>query len=301
MESYKVYNQDLGNISLDIFNNRIEMYVEKGYIRKSKNLAKVIYFSEIEKLETKNNELIVKLINGEVEKIIFKRKELARKIYEALVGFIPKSIINRSEENSVLVFKGIIENTLYFIHLLFDLILDLKDRINWEKLEEDLKDVQEVYNKIKSNYSKFVDLEFTKIEKNFIDRDPEQILFEVYNILRQTVSFYRGLSKVDDKDVIIFKYKFPDFVTVIESDVLLNDIILGIILGDKYIDKEIGLLIDAINSISRKRDEINYIISEFQELKFRGKDDQKISEIRSLFKDLVMRYLSSNGSKVSLS
>lgn len=295
MYSIRGYEQGIGYINLNVLDNRIEMYVEKGYIKKNKYLIKVITISEIEKIETYNSELIIKLKNGEIDKIKFEREEYSKRIYDALVNQKSIKIKNKFEKNSELVLLQTIKNSISFIEFLFDLIINLDEKIKWQKIEDNLKNIIDVYNKIKTNYNKFVDLDFSKIEQNIFDRDPEKIPFEVFNILKEMVVFYRGLDKGEDKDVISFKYKFPDFIAILESAFILNDIILGISVGDANIDKEIDFFIEMINSAFKKRNiylETNYFLEQFQELKFKGKDDQIINKLRGFLYDLVTRYFS---------
>lgn len=303
MHSYQGYKQGIGDIKLNIFNDRIEIYHEKGYIKKSKKILKVIYFSEIDKIETNNNELIIYFTNNEIYNIIFQQRESLNNIYEVLIDIFSKVNDNANQKICGTMLADITKKSIYLIDLLFDVILNLNGKIVWKNLEKNLKDMKEVYQGIKSTYNKFVDLDFKEMERNIVDRNPEKIPMNVFNFIKMILSFYRSLDKIDDKDLIILKSKFLDFLMIVESAVLLNDIILGIIIGDGHVNEEIEVFINLTNSLSKKINitiERIYIINLFEELKFKAKDYQIINKIRDFLKDLAMRYLSEEGSRVSL-
>lgn len=303
MHSYQGYKQGIGNIKLNIFDDRIEIYHEKGYIKKSKKILKVIYFSEIDKIETNNNELIIYFTNNEIYNIIFQQRESLNNIYEVLIDIFSKVNDNANQKICGTMLADITKKSIYLIDLLFDVILNLNGKIVWKNLEKNLKDIKEVYQGIKSTYNKFVDLDFKEMERNIVDRNPEKIPMNVFNFIKMILSFYRSLDKIDDKDLIILKSKFLDFLMIVESAVLLNDIILGIIIGDGHVNEEIEVFINLTNSLSKKINitiERIYIINLFEELKFKAKDYQIINKIRDFLKDLAMRYLSEEGSRVSL-
>ncbi|MEM3069386.1 MAG: hypothetical protein QW638_00595 [Candidatus Bathyarchaeia archaeon] len=303
MHSYQGYKQGIGNIKLNIFDDRIEIYHEKGYIKKSKKILKVIYFSEIDKIETNNNELIIYFTNNEIYNIIFQQRESLNNIYEVLIDIFSKVNDNANQKICGTMLADITKKSIYLIDLLFDVILNLNGKIVWKNLEKNLKDMKEVYQGIKSTYNKFVDLDFKEMERNIVDRNPEKIPMNVFNFIKMILSFYRSLDKIDDKDLIILKSKFLDFLMIVESAVLLNDIILGIIIGDGHVNEEIEVFINLTNSLSKKINitiERIYIINLFEELKFKAKDYQIINKIRDFLKDLAMRYLSEEGSRVSL-
>ncbi|MBS7651934.1 MAG: hypothetical protein QW486_02230 [Candidatus Bathyarchaeia archaeon] len=303
MHSYQGYKQGIGDIKLNIFDDRIEIYHEKGYIKKSKKILKVIYFSEIDKIETNNNELIIYFTNNEIYNIIFQQRESLNNIYEVLIDIFSKVNDNANQKICGTMLADITKKSIYLIDLLFDVILNLNGKIVWKNLEKNLKDIKEVYQGIKSTYNKFVDLDFKEMERNIVDRNPEKIPMNVFNFIKMILSFYRSLDKIDDKDLIILKSKFLDFLMIVESAVLLNDIILGIIIGDGHVNEEIEVFINLTNSLSKKINitiERIYIINLFEELKFKAKDYQIINKIRDFLKDLAMRYLSEEGSRVSL-
>lgn len=303
MHSYQGYKQGIGNIKLNVFDDRIEIYHEKGYIKKFKKIVKVIYFSEIDKIETNNNELIIYFTNNEIYNILFQQRESLNNIYEVLIDIFSKVNDNANQKICRTMLADITKKSIYLIDLLFDVILNLNGKIVWKNLEKNLKDMKEVYQGIKSTYNKFVDLDFKEMERNIVDRNPEKIPMNVFNFIKMILSFYRSLDKIDDKDLIILKSKFLDFLMIVESAVLLNDIILGIIIGDGHVNEEIEIFINLTNSLSKKINitiERIYIINLFEELKFKAKDYQIINKIRDFLKDLAMRYLSEEGSRVSL-
>ncbi|MEM4726969.1 MAG: hypothetical protein QXD04_01765 [Candidatus Bathyarchaeia archaeon] len=303
MHSYQGYKQGIGNIKLNVFDDRIEIYHEKGYIKKFKKIVKVIYFSEIDKIETNNNELIIYFTNNEIYNILFQQRESLNNIYEVLIDIFSKVNDNANQKICGTMLADITKKSIYLIDLLFDVILNLNGKIVWKNLEKNLKDMKEVYQGIKSTYNKFVDLDFKEMERNIVDRNPEKIPMNVFNFIKMILSFYRSLDKIDDKDLIILKSKFLDFLMIVESAVLLNDIILGIIIGDGHVNEEIEIFINLTNSLSKKINisiERIYIINLFEELKFKAKDYQIINKIRDFLKDLAMRYLSEEGSRVSL-
>ncbi len=303
MYSFQGYKVGLGNIKLDIFDDRIEIYLERGYLKKSKEVVKVIYFKEINKLETNNNDLIIYFTSGEIYNISFEQREILKNIYDELIVILTKINGNTDRKISATMLTDLTKKSICLIDFLFDVVLNLRGKIFWENLEKNLKDMKKVYEDIKAIYNNFVDLEFMEVEKNITDRNPEQIPLKVFDYVKLILSFYRGLEKIDDKDLIILKSKIMDFSKIIESEILLNDIIIGIILGDGFVDEEIEVFINLINPLFKKINitlERSDIINQFEELKFKGKDYQVINKIRNFFKDLVMRYFSGEGLKVSL-
>ncbi len=196
-----------------------------------------------------------------------------------------------------------IQNTATFFNLLFDLIFNLTGKIRWDTIEKNFDDVKNIYIKIKESYKKFVDIQFSEIERNLLERNPEMIPMETYNVIEKIMNFYDGLNEVEDKDIKNFILKYSDFKTIIKSSVLLNDIILGIIVEDKNIDSEIDVFLSFLGSASKKRNinlDKDYVVKLFEELKVSKKDGQAIMKLRSFLSYLFGRYFASGESKISL-
>jgi hypothetical protein len=300
----RAYEHNLGEIQLNIIDNRVEIYTEKGYLRKSKKLIKTVYIQQIKEIYRNNNELIIKTINGEDIKIRFYESDSIQKIYNNLIDIKSRLEQSQNKKNKVNI-KEMFMNTLIIINLIFDILICLDAKIVWRNLEENLNAIKEFYKKIKLNYNKFVELDFSQIEKHIVDRDPEQISLDLYEILREIFLFYGELDKIEEDDLNIlrlFRSSSSDLNILFELAVLLNDIILGIILKDGDINFEIDVFLNETNSTSKNWNiifETDYIVKLFEELKIKGKDDKIKMKIRDCLKDFVDRCLSRSEQRVS--
>jgi len=297
----RAYDPNLGEIQLNVFDNRIEIYTEKGYLRKSKKLVKIVDIEQIREVDRRNNELTIELLNGEDIKIRFYESESIQKIYSNLLEIKSRIEQSRNRQNEVNIKETFI-NTLIIINKIFDILISLDVKILWKNLEENLNSIKEFYEKIRLNYNKFVELDFSHIENHIIDRDPEQIPLDLYKILSELALFYRELDKISEGDIKIPGLKTSDLKILFELAVLLNDIILGITLKDENINYEIDVFIKELNSASKNWNivfENDFILKLFEELKTKGKDEKTIIRIRDCLKDFVDRYISRCERRVS--
>jgi hypothetical protein len=297
----RAYDPNLGEIQLNVFDNRIEIYTEKGYLRKSKKLVKIVDIEQIREVDRRNNELTIELLNGEDIKIRFYESESIQKIYSNLLEIKSRIEQSRNRQNKVNIKETFI-NTLIIINKIFDILISLDVKILWKNLEENLNSIKEFYEKIRLNYNKFVELDFSHIENHIIDRDPEQIPLDLYKILSELALFYRELDKISEGDIKIPGLKTSDLKILFELAVLLNDIILGITLKDENINYEIDVFIKELNSASKNWNivfENDFILKLFEELKTKGKDEKTIIRIRDCLKDFVDRYISRCERRVS--
>jgi hypothetical protein len=297
----RAYDPNLGEIQLNVFDNRIEIYTEKGYLRKSKKLVKIVDIEQIREVDRRNNELTIELLNGEDIKIRFYESESIQKIYSNLLEIKSRIEQSRNRQNEVNIKETFI-NTLIIINKIFDILISLDVKILWKNLEENLNSIKEFYEKIRLNYNKFVELDFSHIENHIIDRDPEQIPLDLYKILSELALFYRELDKISEGDIKIPGLKTSDLKILFELAVLLNDIILGITLKDENINYEIDVFIKELNSASKNWNivfENDFILKLFEELKTKGKDEKTIIRIRDCLKDFVDGYISRCERRVS--
>jgi hypothetical protein len=139
--------RNVGNGALELDSNTLKFHVEKGRLKKQKELAKEIPIAEIESTERSGNELSITW-KGITDRFVMEKAELA----EAMEARITEAVNAKEKtlETKVMAPKQepkdiaqTLGNAIKTTDLLFDILRSLHGRIDWNHVESRLECYQE--------------------------------------------------------------------------------------------------------------------------------------------------------------
>ena len=240
---------------VEVSDNIAKFFVAKGLGKKQWIVVREIPVLEIEHVEKFGNELSVTW-KGVTDSFFTKEKtDLFGKLVDQVNGILEdqrKSKENSEKEEKAALRRnellGVINTSVGIIDQSFNVLIGLQEkRINWQRLEG-------YSNGFGKNLSFTgqtmppLNLDFSKISSAIKSQLPKETSNEAYSILKAAYGYFNGLNLDDDP-----KENHPNFhdaKSVILAYFMLNDLLLGKVVGDKENNEEISQLESVLQNLA---------------------------------------------------
>ena len=242
----------LGSGILEFIDNTIKFQIEKGRFRKRKEVVRQIQMKDIEEMNRVGKELTITWKDS-IDIFIIEELELAGTIFEK----IPKASEEQGmifEEKEVAKQKQsdvskIITVAMEITDSLFNILRSLNGWVDWNRIEEDFsKRIEKNLERVTQIIT--IDLDFTRLTLSIKERAPEKISRESYNLLKEINHYFSELDTEKETPEEIHPNVYDAKMTI-KAYLLLNDIILGVKVGDEEIEKEKNLLLMVLSDLSK--------------------------------------------------
>jgi len=268
----------------------LKFFNTKGVLKKRLVLVREIPVGEIDSVESYWNELSVTW-NG-VTNIFFKKNSYEsfstlRDKINVLLEEHKKSL--QKEENFVKIKSDIILNldsTLPVVDRVFDILFFLRrKRIDWNQINNCCINLGQALNLTPQTLPSLA-LDFSKLSSAVTIQSANGVVDEVFRLLKTIYEYFNGLP-IDDflSDVHI---NIKDTIVIVNSYFILNDILLGKIVGQKDNLREIRFFENLLKNLD---DEANYKVK-IDELKIsidsvnlEGDLEAFVDNVRTTFKE----------------
>ena len=244
----------LGSGTLEFIDNIIKFYMEKGRIRKRKELCRNIPMADIEGISRVGKELSITW-KGFTDIFVIEETEIAGTIFEKIPQMSTKQ--RRMHEDKEVKKQQSIEvnnmlsATIEITNSLFDILRSLHGWVDWNSIENFLKLSEEKAGKLTDQNRGLIELNFTNLSLAIKERIPEETSKETYNLLKLLHDFSTKLE-TENKSLDEIHPNYSDARIIIQAHYLLNDIILGTLVGDEEIDKELNVLSMTLDDLSKE-------------------------------------------------
>jgi hypothetical protein len=285
----KAYLIGVGSGTLEFIDNTIKFHIEKGRLRKRKDLVREIPMADIEGMDRVGKEISITW-KGTTDIFVIEEMESAGTIFER----IPKA---SREQKKVFEDKEVakqkrneISRTVSIIidvgDSLFDILRSLQGWVDWDRVESFLKSSEENAARLTDQKMKTIELDFTKLSSAIKERLPEETSKETYNLLKSLHDYFDGLDSENEflKEI---HPNYYDAKTTIQAHYLLNDIILGTIVEDEEIGKEHNELLITLEDLSKGtclKININAIKNVIAKLGVDKEKEKVVKESRAIFR-----------------
>ena len=242
----------VGSGTLEFIDNTIKFQIEKGRFRKRKEVVRQIQVTDIEGMNLIGKELSITWKDS-TDIFILEEPELA----ETILGKIPKA----SEEQGIIFeekevakqrqgnVSEIITVVIEITDSLFNILRSLNGWVDWNRVEEDFsKGIEKNLERVTQITT--IDLDFTKLTLSIKERAPEKISREIYDLLKVINGYFSVVDTAKETPEEIHP-NVSDAKMTIKAYFLLNDIILGVEVGDEEIEKEKNLLLMVLSDLSK--------------------------------------------------
>jgi hypothetical protein len=284
---------------VEVSDNIAKFFVAKGLGKKHWIVVREIPVLEIEHIEKLGNELSVTW-KGTTDAFFTKEKtDLFGKLVDQVNGILEDQRKTKENNEKAALRRnellGVINTSVGIIDQSFNVLIGLqKKRINWERFEGYSKDLGE---NIALTWQTMppLNLGFSKISSAIKTQIPKEASNEAYSILKATFGYFDGLS-VDDE----FKENHPNFQdakAVILGYFMLNDLLLGKVVGDKENKEEISQLESVLQNLAAETNfkvNIDELKSTINKIDVDSNRESVIERSREIFKQQLKQQLKPN-------
>jgi hypothetical protein len=277
-----------GNGELQFIDNIIRFHLEKGRLRKQTEVVREIPMAYIESMIRTGNKLSI-IWKGVMDTFIIEEGDLTGTVFEMMPQLsIEQRIIFEDKEIAKKKWNELISMlsmAMETIDSLFDILRSLHGWIDWDRVEGFLKLSEENAARLTDQEMKIIELDFSPLSSAIKERLPEETSKETYNLLKLLYDYFSALTKKNET----FDQIHPNFhnaKTIILAYYLLNDIKLGMMVGDR-VEKEVNELVVMLKELS-KNTNLNINIDALKDtIDKKGVDQEKESvfeESRTAFR-----------------
>lgn len=292
----KAYLIGLGSGTLEFIDDTIKFHTEKGRFRKHQELSREIPMSDIEAINRDGNELSITW-KGSTDIFVIEKTELVGTVFENIPKtskeqkrLLKEKKVKKQKSNEV---NKIVNATMEIADSLFDILRSLQGWVDWNRIENLLKKSVKKAEELTDQEIKLLELDFSKLTLAIKERTPKEVSKEVFNLLRLLYDYFIGRASENEALKEVHPNHF-DAKTVIQAHYLLNDIVLGSIIGDKEIGEEQKELLMTLEDLAKSTNlkiDINAINAVICKLCDEKEKESYIEKSRMLFrqqlKDLI--------------
>jgi hypothetical protein len=190
-----------------------------------------------------------------------------------------KTALRRSE------LLRVINASIGTVDLSFDVLIALQDkRINWQQLEAFSNGFGENLNFTGQTLPP-LSLDFSRIASAVKTQLPNEASNEAFNILKATYEYFNGLNP--DEEIKENSPNFQTVKTLIFAYFLLNDLLLGKLVGDKENSRETSELETALQNLAEAnfKVDVDGLKSSIDAISLEGDKRTIIEDSREIFKE----------------
>jgi len=254
---------------LELSGNKLIFSVSKGFLRKKKVIVKEISLSDIIDVEYSNAKLTISWMGAYTFREVFvaekEKQEELNKLANLLEETLRKlkeeaKIKERRKEELERKIKEKLEKTIKIylkaeetINALFGILRCLASRAEWNRAEDYLKkflDNAKSLQKLTSD----LNMDLKKISLVVRGHYRQETLDEAYGILSDLYNYLFGKKISEQNKELENIHPNPeDLKDVILANYMLNDIVLGAIVEDSNIQKEIDHFLGLLEKINNNK------------------------------------------------
>jgi hypothetical protein len=229
-----------GSGTLEVIDDTIRFYLEKGRFRKEQILEKEIPMSEVEEANLVGNELSVTW-KGAHDIFVLENIESSDTFLGKVLRVSEEQEKPSKSEEAVAHLsnkKGkLIGAAMDITDLLFDILRGLNGWVDWDRIEKMLKKSLIKIEELLDRKISFVDLDFSKLSMAIKERVHEEVSKEIFSLLKLMYDYFVTEQSENQTLKGINQNDF-DLKIAIQAYYILNDIVLGSVIGDEELVEE---------------------------------------------------------------
>ncbi|RJS90355.1 hypothetical protein CW705_06405 [Candidatus Bathyarchaeota archaeon] len=321
MISCRCVMRGFGKGVLEFSGEILTFYAIKGLIRKKRITVKRLSLSEIIDVKSSASELVVFWKRQDIVEDVFIADEGQRKDLNRLSAALGKALreykwrerekaemeerrreeIRKKIESYRERIAQTFANVTKIIDLLFEVLKSLESRTKWNIAEECVERSMSIAKALQRNVPA-LSLDFTKLSLAVRGRYRKETIDESYNILSHLYNQLVNTSLIErDEEIRDLHLNLPDLKDLITAYYILNDILLGLIVEDEDVQREIDYFLELVQKIEVDR-RLNLEIGEIRELAnkilVRNEKENVIANLKNLLLATISQ--DSNSSMIDL-
>ena len=280
--------RSLGSGTLEFADNTVKFHLEKGRLKKQRETAIRIPITDIETVKQDGNKIIITW-NGITDTFAAEKPESLTTISEKITAALNEQRKVSEEKEAAKQKENEIPKMLSIAtkiaDSLFDILRSLQGRVDWVKVENYLKRSEENASAFAGLNLNGLYLDFKKLSLAAKRHLPVEVSKETYSILNSLNEYFNESASKNELPEQTHP-NYNDAKTTMMAYYTLNDIILGIIVGDEQIGKETNELAKLMAKLSKETNlkmDIDAIKDWANKLRVEKGKESVIEESRAVF------------------
>jgi len=255
---------------LELSGNKLIFSISKGFLRKKKVIVREISLSDIIDVKYSNARLIISWMGAYTFREVFVAEKEKQEKLNKLANLLEETLRKLKEEEAKIKerrkkelerkVKEKLEKTIKIylkaeetINALFGILRCLASRAEWNRAEDYLKKFLDNAKSLQK-LTPDLDMDLTKISLAVRGHYRQETLDEAYGILSDLYNYLFGKKISEQNKELENIHPNPeDLKDVILANYMLNDIVLGAIVEDSNIQKEIDHFLGLLEKINNNK------------------------------------------------
>jgi len=255
---------------LELSGNKLIFSVSKGFLRKKKVIVREISLSDIIDVKYSNARLIISWMGAYTFREVFVAEKEKQEKLNKLANLLEETLRKLKEEEAKIKerrkkelerkVKEKLEKTIKIylkaeetINALFGILRCLASRAEWNRAEDYLKKFLDNAKSLQK-LTPDLNMDLTKISLAVRGHYRQETLDEAYGILSDLYNYLFGKKISEQNKELENIHPNPeDLKDVILANYMLNDIVLGAIVEDSNIQKEIDHFLGLLEKINNNK------------------------------------------------
>ena len=255
---------------LELSGNKLIFSISKGFLRKKKVIVREISLSDIIDVKYSNARLIISWMGAYTFREVFVAEKEKQEKLNKLANLLEETLRKLKEEEAKIKerrkeelerkVKEKLEKTIKIylkaeetINALFGILRCLASRAEWNRAEDYLKKFLDNAKSLQK-LTPDLNMDLTKISLAVRGHYRQETLDEAYGILSDLYNYLFGKKISEQNKELENIHPNPeDLKDVILANYMLNDIVLGAIVEDSNIQKEIDHFLGLLEKINNNK------------------------------------------------
>ena len=243
--------RNFGDGVITIDGDAVKFYVETGRFRKHRKIIRDIPLSDVENSERQGNDLSISW-KGVTEMFAVEQASQIEAIYERITMALKKrkedAEKKEAAEGKQAELGHLIVKAVETADSLFDILINLHGRVDWKLVENIFKKSEENVKNLASQANS-VCLDVRQLSAAVEERRPKEIAEKTHDALRVLYEHFNASSSVENSEQIHPNRQAA--ILAIQASYILNDMLLGTIVGDDEVRKEGAELQRVLDDLSK--------------------------------------------------
>jgi hypothetical protein len=244
--------RNFGDGVLVVTGDAVKFYVETGRFRKHRKIVREIPLADVESVERQGNDLSI-IWKGTTDMFVSEQAAQVEPIYERITSALKertKNVENKEPTDQKRTeLAQMVGNAVDTADSLFDLIKNLHGRVDWRLVETSFKQSEENVKNLASQANSLC-LDITQLSVAMQERRSKEIAEKTYDVLKALYGHFDGIT-LSVENMEQFHPNRQDARLAIQAVYVLNDMLLGTVVGDDEVEKEGAELLKVLDELSR--------------------------------------------------
>ena len=262
--------RNFGDGVLLVAGDAIKFYVETGRFRKHRKIAREIPMADVESVERQGNDLSI-VWKGATEMFVVEQAAQVELIYERITTTLKERTKDVKKEEATdqkqVELAQLTLKAMETTDSLFDILRNLHGRVDWNLLENNFKKSEENVKDLASQPDS-VCLDSKTLSAAIQERSPREIAEKTHEALKALYEHFDGMAATGENA----EQSHPNHREarlVIQACYVVNDMLLGAIVGDDAVEKEDAELLKVLDDLAKmpgSKIDVNAVKTSFDEI-----------------------------------